>query len=99
VETVEKFIVKHYNGEAHPSIKGHGFDGTTLGDERYEADDFVEYINSMIELIDLLDSSYEITSGLIGNGCGHGFKPASNCKNKDCEDKRIHDLMNIIKSR
>jgi len=96
---MENFIVKHYGDTAHPVVKGHGFDGLTIGDYREEANDFIEYINSMIELIDRLDSSYEITGGLIGNGCEHGFKPASDCKNKECEDKRIHDLIKTIRSR
>ena len=42
---MEKFIVKHYIGEAHPSIKGNGFDGLVIGNEREDADEFIEWIN------------------------------------------------------
>lgn len=44
----DPFYVKHYVGQAHPSIKGNGFDGLTIGDEREEAQEFVDWVNSKI---------------------------------------------------
>lgn len=46
---MEKFVVKHYVDEAHPSIKGFGFDGLVVGEYREEADDFIGFINDILE--------------------------------------------------
>lgn len=48
---MEKFIVKHYGNEPHPCIKGNGFDGLTIGDYREEAEEFIIFINKLIEQI------------------------------------------------
>lgn len=43
--TFEPFVVRHYEGDKHPSIKGNGFDGLRVGDDRDEAEAFVKWIN------------------------------------------------------
>lgn len=45
---MEKFIVKHYAGQAHPIVKGNGFDGIVLGESKEEAQDFVDFINKQL---------------------------------------------------
>jgi len=45
----EKFIVKHYVDTPHPCIKGNGFDGLTIGDYRDEAEQFIEFVNELID--------------------------------------------------
>jgi hypothetical protein len=37
-----------------------------------------------------VDKYFNITSDLIGNGCEHGFKPAKDCPNKDCDKAKAH---------
>ena len=44
----EQFIVKHYSEDERPTLKGHGFDGLVIGDERQEAQDFVDYLNTIL---------------------------------------------------
>jgi len=46
---MEKFIIKHYANDPHPTLKGNGFDGLVIGDYREEAEDFVTFINKLIE--------------------------------------------------
>ena len=46
---MEHFVVKHYHGDPHPTIKGNGFDGLVVGDCRDETDEFVSYINTVID--------------------------------------------------
>lgn len=48
---VEKFIIKHYIGDKHPTVKGNGFDGLIIGDNRDEAEEFVNFINAIIEKV------------------------------------------------
>ena len=38
------FIVKHYSSDDHPSIKGNGFDGLEVGEDRQEAEEFINWI-------------------------------------------------------
>ena len=45
---MEKFVVKHYADEAHPSIKGNGFDGLVVGEYREEAEKFIEFVNNLM---------------------------------------------------
>ena len=52
---LEKFEVKHYTDSPHPCIKGNGFDGLTIGDYRDQAEEFVLFMNKLIE--EKLDSS------------------------------------------
>ena len=42
---VEPFVVKHYTSDEYPSIKGNGFDGLRVGDDRQEAEEFVAWVN------------------------------------------------------
>jgi len=46
---MEKFTVKHYIDHAHPSIKGFGFDGLVVGEYREEAEEFIEFINDILD--------------------------------------------------
>jgi hypothetical protein len=36
-----------------------------------------------------LDEYYGITSDIQGNGCEHGFKPATDCPNEGCDMRRM----------
>jgi O-acetyl-ADP-ribose deacetylase (regulator of RNase III) len=42
---IEPFVVRHYTGDEHPTIKGNGFDGLVVGDDRVEAEAFVNWLN------------------------------------------------------
>ena len=42
---MERFIVKHYASDAHPSIKGNGFDGLLIAKTREEAEEFIDFVN------------------------------------------------------
>jgi len=42
------FVVRHYVGSAHPEIKGNGFDGLVVGENREEAEEFVAWINARL---------------------------------------------------
>ena len=46
---MEKFIVKQYASDERPIIKGFGFDGLEIGENREDAYEFVVFINSLIE--------------------------------------------------
>ncbi len=45
---MEEFIVKHYLSDERPSIKGNGFDGLEIGEERDDAEEFISYVNKLI---------------------------------------------------
>jgi len=45
---MENFIIKHYSEEERPIIKGNGFDGLEIGEDREEAEEFVNFINDII---------------------------------------------------
>lgn len=45
----EKFIVKHYCGEEQPIVKGNGFDGLPIGESKEEAEEFISFINKLID--------------------------------------------------
>jgi len=47
---MQKFIVKHYEGDSNPIAKGNGLDGTILGNDREDAEKFLSSINKMIDL-------------------------------------------------
>lgn len=38
----------------------------------------------------LADRMFEMSSGFVQNGCTHGFKPAADCPNEGCEERRLH---------
>ena len=46
---MEKFVVKHYSDDPHPTLKGNGFDGLTIGDYREQAEDFIKFVNELID--------------------------------------------------
>lgn len=48
---LHNFAVKHYAGDKHPTIKGNGFDGLILGEDREEAEKFISLVNGLIFLI------------------------------------------------
>ena len=48
-DVMEKFIVKHYCEDEYPTIKGNGFDGLIIGEDREEAQEFVDYINAIVD--------------------------------------------------
>lgn len=50
----EEFVVKHYSGEERPTIKGNGFDGLELGEDRDEAERFIQFVNKLIQENNLL---------------------------------------------
>jgi hypothetical protein len=50
---IEPFVVKHYFGDSHTTIKGNGFDGLAVGGDRPEAEDFVQWVNARLaELVE-----------------------------------------------
>jgi len=52
-----KFIVKQY--DYRPIIKGNGFDGLRLGEDREEAEKFIDFINKIIEVYNESDKEEE----------------------------------------
>jgi hypothetical protein len=44
----EPFVIKHYSGDERPILKGNGFDGLGIGDDREEAELFVTWVNARI---------------------------------------------------
>jgi hypothetical protein len=48
LQEVHPFVVRHYTNDARPSIKGNGFDGLEIGEDRQEAEEFIAWINKRI---------------------------------------------------
>ena len=46
---MSEFVIKHYDADQRPILKGHGFDGLEIGNYRDEAEEFIEYVNSRIK--------------------------------------------------
>lgn len=46
---MELFVVKHYASDDRPTIKGNGFDGLEIGEDREEAERFIAWVNRLIE--------------------------------------------------
>ena len=46
---MEHFVIKHYHEDPHPTIKGNGFDGLVIGNYRDEAEEFVTWVNAVID--------------------------------------------------
>jgi hypothetical protein len=44
--TAAPFVVKHYESDERPTIKGNGFDGLEVGETREEAQEFVDFVNA-----------------------------------------------------
>jgi len=53
----EHFVVKHYTSEEGPVIKGNGFDGLRIGEDREEAEDFVKWVNARLDRITQLEGA------------------------------------------
>jgi hypothetical protein len=51
---VQQFVVKHYTSEERPTIKGNGFDGLEVGEDREDAEEFVGWLNERFSDIDRL---------------------------------------------
>jgi len=47
---VHPFVVRHYADDERPSIKGNGFDGLEVGEDRQEAEEFIAWINKLIRI-------------------------------------------------
>lgn len=45
---MEPFVVKHYASDERPTIKGNGFDGLEIGEDREEAERFVAFVNAAV---------------------------------------------------
>ena len=58
---MEYFVVKHYSSDERPTVKGHGFDGLEVGEERWEAEEFADFLNGLLDLLQ-------------GWGCSYGWK-------------------------
>lgn len=48
VQQMHPFVVRHYIEDERPSIKGNGFDGLEIGEDREEAEAFVAWINEKL---------------------------------------------------
>jgi hypothetical protein len=46
---VEHFALKHYHGDTWPSLKGNGFDGLVIADEREVVQEFIDTVNRLID--------------------------------------------------
>ena len=46
---IDNFIVKHYREDEHPTIKGNGFDGLIVGEDMEEAEEFIAFVNKLID--------------------------------------------------
>lgn len=47
-DEVHPFVVRHYTDDQRPSIKGNGFDGLEVGEDRQEAEEFIAWINARL---------------------------------------------------
>jgi len=47
---IEPFIVKHYSSDDNPIIKGNSFDGLIVGEDREEAEEFINFINANLAI-------------------------------------------------
>lgn len=45
---LEPFSVRHYVGDDRPTLKGNGFDGLEIGENREEAEFFVAWLNHLV---------------------------------------------------
>ena len=49
---MERFVVKHYTEDERPTIKGNGFDGLEVGTDRDEAEQFIDWVNKRLALLE-----------------------------------------------
>ena len=47
-------------------------------------------------LLKMIESEYDLIGSWWGNGCDHGFKPAKDCQNENCERRKMHRLWDNI---
>ena len=47
-QQMQPFVVRHYTEDERPTIKGNGFDGLEIGEDREEAEAFVAWINEKL---------------------------------------------------
>ena len=81
--SLEPFVVKHYSGDERPSIKGNGFDGLEIGEDREEAEAFISWVNARLA-VPTEARQYSKTPGQCGhesatikcNDCGIDFRNA-----------------------
>ena len=45
---MEPFVVKHYSEDERPTIKGNGFDGLEVGEDREEAQRSIDSVNAAV---------------------------------------------------
>ena len=70
---VEAFVVREYIGDDGPSIKGNGFDGLRIGEDRYEAEEFIRWINARLaQQPTAVDGArpVEVTDSMVKAACG-----------------------------
>ena len=53
--SAEHFIVKFYTADEGPTIKGNGFDGTRVGDDRQDAEELTTWVNARLDRIAALE--------------------------------------------
>jgi hypothetical protein len=88
----EPFVVRHYATESRPIIKGNGFDGLEIGEERTEAEEFIAWVNNTIADRDLRIEA--LTKALRGlTGCTKEITNALNaCALFSVTDKVARDI-------
>jgi len=52
---MDKFVVKKYEGEQYPIIKGNGFDGLEVGQDREDAEAFILFVNNIMDRVKELE--------------------------------------------
>lgn len=55
---MEDFVVRHYSVDERPTIKGNGFDGLHVGENREEAQVLTDYINRKFDKLRRLSVSH-----------------------------------------
>jgi hypothetical protein len=48
---IERFVIKQYSDDERPIIKGNGFDGLEIGEDREEAQEFIDFVNMLLSEI------------------------------------------------
>ena len=87
----EQFIVKHYSEDERPTLKGHGFDGLVIGDDRQEAQDFVDYLNTMLRQQQAeIEELKDIVLRFVDLSWGDGFKKYLN-EADSLEENKLRD--------
>lgn len=65
----EPFVVKHYQCESRPILKGNGFDGLEIGTEREEAEEFVSFINALRAKLHAAEADLRAMKTMDDNQC------------------------------